>query len=86
MAKTTSTYVRIPHIEALKSELEHGNWQPFFIGPTSFTNMDHKKLASLGGKALAAKLTKEQRKQSSAHALKVRWDRYRARKQSKNKS
>ena len=48
--------------------------------------MDHKKLASLGGKALAAKLTKEQRKQSSAHALKVRWDRYRARKQSKNKS
>jgi hypothetical protein len=34
-----------------------------------------------GGRARADKMTDEQRKASSANALKVRWDRYRAAKE-----
>lgn len=36
-----------------------------------------------GGKARAAKLSAKKKKEISAHALKVRWDRYRAKQKNK---
>jgi hypothetical protein len=45
--------------------------------------MDHTKLASMGGKALAKKMTPEQRSESARKAVNARWEKYRARPKTK---
>jgi hypothetical protein len=44
--------------------------------------MDHKKVASLGGLARAAKLTPKQRSDSARKAVEARWAKVRAAKKS----